>query len=122
MINMKNIFLLALATGMLVSCSKVDLDDPVISNFSAEPTTLPKRDSLTFQIDASGDYITFYDGKSTLDLSDKDMPYTHKAGRLRFRVTPPADTVWAKLAVVNVYDSENIKTKIDSIQLILLDE
>ena len=121
--TMRNFILLASLIGlMLTSCENKEVDDPVISTFEATPTSLPKRDTVRFTIDAAGDYITLYDGKAVLDISTEEMPYKHVVGRIRFRVTPPADTIWAKLSVTNVYDTDNIKTKTDSIEIILLDQ
>ncbi len=111
-----------LLIGILAACEKKEVDEPVISHFSADPTTLPKRDTVTFTIDAKGDFITFYNGKATIDISDKKMPYTHEVAKLRFLISGDADTIWSKLAVTNVYDSENIKSKEDSIKIILLDQ
>lgn len=117
----KIITTLLVISAIVMSCEKIDLPDPKINTFSADPTSLPKRDPVTFTIDAEGDFISFYDGKTIIDLSDEDMPYTHDVEKIRFRVTPPADTVWAKISVTNVYDTDNIKTVSDSIELILLD-
>lgn len=117
----KIITTLLVISAIVMSCEKIDLPDPKINTFSADPTTLPKRDPVTFTIDAEGDFISFYDGKTIIDLSEEDMPYTHNVERIRFRVTAPADTVWAKISVTNVYDTDNIKTVSDSIELILLD-
>ncbi|MFW5820926.1 MAG: hypothetical protein ACOCWA_06530 [Bacteroidota bacterium] len=119
---MKKIFIAILViSAIAMGCEKVDLPDPKINTFTADPTSLPKRDPVTFTIDAEGDFISFYDGKSIIDLSEQDMPYEHTVERIRFRVTPPADTVYAKISVTNVYDTDNIISVSDSIQLILLD-
>ena len=120
---MRKIFVALFAFSIvLLSCENKEVPDPKINNFTATPTTFPKRDTISFSIDAEGDFITFYDGKAIIDLSEEEMPYEHIVGRIRFRVTPPADTIWAKISVTNVYDTDNIKTVTDSIQLILLDE
>lgn len=113
--------IIALLAVFFVGCNNHQVPDPEINNFSADPTTLPKRDTVTFQIDAVGDFITFYDGKLTIDLSETEMPYEHVVSKIRFNVSPPADTIYAKIAVTNVYDTDNIKTVIDSIEIILLD-
>lgn len=119
---MRKLFTIVLAiSAIAMSCETIDLPDPKINSFTADPTTLPKRDPVTFTIDAEGDFISFYDGKSIIDLSDEEMPYEHNIASIRFRVTPPADTVWAKISVTNVYDTDNIKSVSDSIELILLD-
>lgn len=112
---------LFIISAIVMSCEKIDLPDPKIHTFTADPTTLPKRDPVTFTIDAEGDFISFYDGKTIIELSQEDMPIEYTVERIRFRVTPPADTVWAKISVTNVYDTDNIKTVSDSIELILLD-
>jgi len=96
--------------------------DPKIIEFSATPNTLPKRDTVTFTIDAVGDNITFFDGKAINILNRKDLPMQYKVGKIRFRVTAPADTVWAKLTVVNAYSDDLIKEVTDSIEIILLDQ
>lgn len=120
---MKKSYILSLViAGLLWGCAKVDVPDPKINTFSADPTTFPRRDTITFNIDAEGDFITFYDGKAVIDLSETEMPYEHVVGRIRFNVTAPADTIYAKLAVTNVYDTDNIKSVTDSIKLILLDQ
>lgn len=116
----KALYLILLGIFVL-SCNRVDLPEPQIHNFSIDRATFPKRDTVTYTIDAEGDFITFYDGKQVWDISSEEMPYEHIVGRIRFKVTPPADTVWAKLAVTNVYDTDNISTVEDSIKLILLD-
>ncbi len=119
---MKRSYIVFLVIAALtLGCANNEVSDPEIFTFTADPTTLPKRDTVTFNIDAEGDFITFYDGKATLDLSEVDMPYEHVVEKIRFNVSAPADTVFAKLAVTNVYDTDNIKRKVDSIQLILLD-
>ena len=118
----KYIYLFVFVAAMVAGCDRHEVPEPQIHDFTANPTTLPHRDTVSFTIDAEGDHITFYDGKATLDLSDEEMPYESKVGKMRFRVTAPADTVWVKLAVTNVYDAEHIKTKIDSIEIILLDQ
>ena len=98
------------------------MEEPVINVFSASPTTLPKKDTVVFQIDAKGDFISFYDGKQTIGLSDETMPYTHTVSKMRFLISGEADTIWSKIAATNVYDSENMKSKEDSIKIILLNE
>lgn len=118
----KRFFLFAAIAALLVSCGKVDLPDPVIHNFSASPISLAASDTITFTIDAEGDFVTLYDGKTTLDISGEEMPYTHSTMRLKlsFRITPPADTLYPKIVVTNVYDTDNIISVRDSIQVILL--
>ncbi|MEX0981307.1 MAG: hypothetical protein WD577_09635 [Bacteroidales bacterium] len=116
----KSYIVLLVIAGLAVGCSKTDVPDPEIYTFSVDRTTFPSRDTVKFAIDAAGDFITFYDGKSVIDLSDEEMPYEHIVGKIRFRVTGDADTVYAKLAVTNVYDTDNIKSVNDSIELILL--
>ncbi len=114
-----------LITGILISvlsCKKDFISDPKIIEFSATPTTLPKRDTVTFTINAVGDNITFYDGKAISVLDQSELPNQYKVGKIRFRVTAPADTIWARLTVVNAYSSDEIKEVTDSIQIILLDE
>jgi hypothetical protein len=114
-----------LITGIIVSvisCTKDKISDPKIIEFSANPTSLPKRDTVTFTIDAVGDNITFFDGKAINIIDQKDLPKQYKVGKIRFRVTAPADTVWAKLTVVNAYSDKLIKEVTDSIAIILLDE
>lgn len=113
--------IIMLIVTTLVGCNKVDLPDPVIHNFTATPTTLPSRDTVTFSIDAEGDFISFYNGKATIDLSEEEMPYEYKVEKIRFRISPPADTVYAKLVVTNVYDTDQIKYARDSIKFILLE-
>jgi hypothetical protein len=113
---------ITLILASVIACSKHEVPTPVIHEFSANPTTFPRRDTITFTINAEGDFITFFDGKALIDLSGKPMPYSHRVGRIRFNVSPPADTVWAKLAVTNVYDTDNIKSVSDSIELILLSQ
>lgn len=107
--------------AITLGCANNDVPDPEIYTFTADRTTLPKRDTVIFNIDAEGDFITFYDGKAIIDLSEVDMPYEHVVEKIRFNVTAPADTVFAKLTVTNVYDTDHIKRKKDSIELILLD-
>ncbi|MCF8226459.1 MAG: hypothetical protein K9J30_11335 [Bacteroidales bacterium] len=118
----KGIILSIVIAGMAFGCSNVDVPEPQIYTFTAEPTSLPKRDTVKFNIDAEGDFIIFYDGKSTIDITEEEMPYKHVVQKIRFNVSAPADTVWARLAVTNVYDADHIKSVEDSIQLILLDE
>lgn len=117
----KSYIVFLVIAALAIGCANNDVPDPEIYTFTVDRTTFPKRDTVVFNIDAEGDFITFYDGKSTLDLSEVEMPYEHTIGRIRFNVTPPADTLYAKLAVTNVYDTDNIKRKVDSIQMILLD-
>lgn len=117
----RSYIVLLVIAAMTLGCANNEVPDPEIYTFTADPTSLPKRDTVIFNIDAEGDFITFYDGKATLDLSDIEMPYVHVVEKIRFNVTAPADTVYAKLAVTNVYDTDNIKRKVDSIELILLD-
>lgn len=120
---MKRIYIVFLViAAMTLGCANNDVPEPEIYTFTVDRTTLPSRDTITFNIDAEGDFITFYDGKSVIDLSEMEMPYEHVVGKIRFRVTAPADTVFAKLAVTNVYDTDNLKTKLDSIELILLEQ
>ena len=110
---------------LLTACEKKsDIPDPVINVFSATPAAIPNGDTVTFVVDAVGDHISFYNGKATVDISGQEMPYEE---RVRFRIfgskfTPPADTIWAKLAVTNVYDTDNIKSKVDSIEVIILEK
>jgi hypothetical protein len=119
----KLIFVVFVLAILLTTCSKENkIDDPQILEFSAYPTTLPKKDTVTFNIDAIGDNITFYDGKSIVSLDEEDLPLVYKIDKLRFRVTAPADTIYAYLTVVNIYDIDVIKEVTDSIELILLDE
>lgn len=120
----KKLITIAAIAALMVGCGKVELPDPVIHNFSANPITLPSEDTIDFTIDAEGDYITLYDGKATLDISDEEMPFEYQTQKLKlsFKVTPPADTVYAKLVVTNVYDAEQIKSVRDSIKFILLPE
>jgi hypothetical protein len=116
------LILMTVVFAGVISCTKDKIDDPVIYEFSATPTTLPSRDTVTFTINAFGDNITFYDGKTLISYEADDMPVTHKVGRIRFRITPPADTVYASLTVVNAYDKDNIKEVSREIEIILLDE
>lgn len=119
----KLIFIVSVLAILLMTCSKENkIDDPQIIEFSASPTTLPKKDTVTFNIDARGEHITFYDGKSIVLLEEEDLPIVYTIDKLRFRVTPPADTIYARLTVVNIYDIDVIKEAKDSIELILLDE
>ncbi len=119
----KLIFMVYVLAILLITCSKEDkIDDPQILEFTAFPTTLPKKDTVTFNINAVGDNITFYDGKSIILLEEEDMPIVYIIDKLRFRVTAPADTIYARLTVVNIYDIDVIKEVSDSIQFILLDE
>jgi hypothetical protein len=117
----RSYIVLLVIAAITLGCANKDVPDPEIYSFTADPTTLPKRDTVVFNIDAEGDFITFYDGKATIDLSEVEMPYEHIVAKIRFNVSAPADTVYAKLAVTNVYDTDNIKRKVDSIELILLD-
>lgn len=121
---MKNsVFILAVVVLLIAGCSKENkLDDPKIYEFSVSKTTFPKRDSVVFTVDAVGDNITFYDGKAIIDLSNVAMPYIHAVEKIRFRVTPPADTVIATLSVVNIYSTDVVKEETRTIELILLDE
>ena len=109
---------------MIAACEKnSDVSDPVINTFTATPLAIPNGDTVTFVVDATADYISFYNGKATVDISAQEMPYEEKV-RFRFfgsKFTPPADTIWAKLAVTNVYDTDNIKSQVDSIEIIILE-
>jgi len=105
-----------------MGCKKIDVPEPQINTFTVDRSTFPRRDTVKFTIDAAGDFIKFYDGKAVIDLGDVEMPYEHVVGRIRFNVTGDADTVYAKLAVTNVYDTDHIKSISDSIQLILLNQ
>lgn len=118
----KSVFVLVVFALVALGCSKENMiEDPVIREFSVSKTTFPKRDTVVFTIDAVGDKITFYDGKAIIDISDKEMPYIHVVDKIRFRVTPPADTVLASLAVVNIYSADVVKEAVQTIELILLD-
>jgi len=124
MLPMKRIIIPAVILFALhISCEKENkIDDPKIIEFSATPTTLPKKDTVTFRIDAIGENITFFDGKKIIELDQEDLPITHKVDKLRLRVTAPADTLKAVLSVVNIYDADVIKEVSDTILIILLDE
>jgi hypothetical protein len=117
-----SIIILAAIAFSVISCNKENMiDDPAIKEFSVDKTSFPKRDTITFTINAVGETITFFDGKAMIDLSTKTMPYTHKVGRIRFSVTPPADTIYATLTAVNVYSADVVKQEKRKIELILLD-
>jgi len=115
----KLIYLLPVLLLIALSCED-KVEDPVITEFSATPTTVNRTDTVTFTIDATADFVILFDGKTIIDLSGADMPYTHQKSKIVSTVTPPADTVWAKLVVRNVYDTDNMKTVTDSIQIIIL--
>lgn len=116
----KLLYLIPVILAVVISCNNHQVPDPVVNEFSANPTTLPRTDTVTYTIDAVADFIILFDGKTIVDLTDKEMPYIHKIAKMKSSVTAPGDTVYAKLALTNVYDSDNIKTRIDSIKIILL--
>jgi len=117
----KLIYLLPfLIAAVVVSCNKHEVADPVIYTFEATPTTFARTDTVTFTVDAEPCYsIILFDGKNSVDLTDAEFPYTHQVSRIKTIISAPADTVWAKLILTNLYDTDNIKHLTDSIQLII---
>lgn len=125
---MKNIMKLILVVALAItlgwtSCSTEDhIDEPVIHTFTANPTTLPFTDSVTFNIDAEGEYITLFDGSEFVRYTQEEMPVTYIASAIKEEVTPPADTVTASLTVSNTYSMDEVKLTSREIELILLAE
>jgi len=116
----KLIYLVPFFVAAVFSCNSHDVPDPVITEFSATPTTLVRTDTVTFTIDAEADFVILFDGKTIVDLTGSEFPYTHQVAKIKSSVTAPGDTVWAKLMLTNVYDTDNIVHLADSIQIILL--
>jgi len=115
----KLLYIIPVLMAVVLSCEK-EVEAPVIVTFTANPTTLVRTDTVTFTVDAVADFVILFNGKNIVDLSGEEMPVTHQIARIKSSVTAPGDTVWAKLVVKNVYDTDNMKTVTDSIQIILL--